>query len=109
MDEPSPRLVGASANPAEADLRIPGHTVLRKGSHMITMYTTSWCGYCSRLKAQMQRSGLVFREVNIEEDPAAAEFVGSVNGGNHIVPTVVLPDGRAMTNPGINDLLAAVS
>ena len=75
---------------------------------MITMYTTSWCGSCSRLKAQMQRSGLEFREVNIEEDPDAATFVGSVNGGNHIVPTVVLPDGTTMTNPGINELLAAV-
>ncbi|HRY09158.1 MAG: mycoredoxin [Actinobacteria bacterium] len=74
---------------------------------MITMYTTSWCGYCSRLKAQMQRSGLAFREVNIEMDPEAAAFVGSVNGGNHVVPTVVLPDGTAMTNPSIHELIAA--
>lgn len=72
------------------------------------MYTTSWCGYCVRLKAQMTRMGLDYTEVNIEEDPQAATFVGSVNGGNHIVPTVLLPDGTTMTNPGINDLLAAV-
>ena len=38
----------------------------------------------------------------------AAAFVGSVNGGNHIVPTVLLPNGAAMTNPGINEVLAAV-
>ncbi len=76
---------------------------------MITMYTTSWCGYCVRLKAQMQRAGLDYTEVNIEADPRAAEFVGSVNGGNHVVPTVVLPDGTAMTNPSINQLLAAVN
>ena len=75
---------------------------------MIAMYTTSWCVYCSRLKAQMQRAGLTFREVNIEEDAEAAAFVGSVNGGNHIVPTVLLPNGAAMTNPGINEVLAAV-
>lgn len=74
---------------------------------MIVMYSTSWCGYCIRLKSQMQRAGLDFREVNIEHDPAAAEFVGSVNGGNHVVPTVVLPDGTAMTNPSINHLIAA--
>jgi mycoredoxin len=76
---------------------------------VITMYTTSWCGYCVRLKAQMQRVGLDYTEVNIERDPRAAEFVGSVNGGNHVVPTVVLPDGTAMTNPSINQLLAAVN
>lgn len=72
------------------------------------MYTTSWCGYCVRLKSQLQRHEVPFREVNIEEDPKAADFVGSVNGGNHIVPTVVLPDGTAMTNPSIHQVLAAV-
>ena len=77
-------------------------------AEQMTVYTTSWCGYCSRLKAQMQRAGLTFREVNIEEDAEAAAFVGSVNGGNHIVPTVLLPNGAAMTNPGINEVLAAV-
>lgn len=76
---------------------------------MIMMYTTSWCGYCVRLKAQMQRVGLDYTEVDIERDPRAAELVGSVNGGNHVVPTVVLPDGTAMTNPSINQLLAAVN
>lgn len=76
---------------------------------MVTMYTTSWCGYCVRLKAQLQRHGVPFEEVNIEEDPQAAEFVGSVNGGNHIVPTVLMPDGTAMTNPSIHQVLAAVN
>jgi mycoredoxin len=76
---------------------------------MITMYSTSWCGYCIRLKSQMKRAGLTFQEINIEHDPAAAEFVGSVNGGNHVVPTVVLPDGSALTNPSIGQLLSAVN
>jgi len=75
---------------------------------LITMYSTSWCGYCIRLKSQMKRAGLDFREVNIEQDPAAAQFVGQVNNGNHVVPTVVLPDGTAMTNPSIRQLLSAV-
>ena len=73
------------------------------------MYSTSWCGYCIRLKSQMKRAGLDFTEVNIEENPEAAEFVGKVNGGNHVVPTVLLPNGTAMTNPSINELLAAVN
>lgn len=72
------------------------------------MYTTSWCGYCVRLKSQLERFEVPFSEVNIEEDPDAAAFVGSVNGGNHIVPTVLLPDGTAMTNPSIHQVLAAL-
>ncbi len=64
-----------------------------------TMYSTVWCGYCQRLKAQLGREGITFDEIDIENDPEAAAFVESVNGGNQTVPTVVFPDGTAMTNP----------
>ena len=65
----------------------------------VTMYSTIWCGYCRRLKAQMEREGIVYLEVDIEDDPAAAELVMSVNGGSQTVPTVVFPDGSALANP----------
>lgn len=68
------------------------------------MYSTPWCGYCFRLKAQMEREGITFREVDIEADPAAAAFVESVNGGNQTVPTLVFPDGTTMTNPAIGEV-----
>lgn len=68
-------------------------------SQPVTMYTTPWCGFCRRLKSQLAREGIEVTEVNIERDPAAAEYVMSVNGGNQTVPTVVLPDGTALTNP----------
>jgi mycoredoxin len=76
------------------------------------MYSTPWCGYCSRLKAQMTREGIAWTEVDIEQDPAAAEFVMQVNGGNQTVPTLLFPDGTAATNPSIGEvkrLLAAAS
>ena len=65
----------------------------------LTMYTTTWCAFCRRLKSQLARDGIEMSEINIEEVPGAAEFVMSVNGGNQTVPTVVFPDGSAMTNP----------
>jgi mycoredoxin len=68
---------------------------------MLTMYSTSWCGYCRRLKAQMDREGIGYTVVDIEQDPAAAEYVMSVNGGNQTVPTVRFDDGTALTNPTI--------
>lgn len=71
---------------------------------MLTMYSTTWCGYCQRLKAQLDRAGIEFTEVNIEHDPAAATFVESVNGGNQTVPTVQFPDGSALTNPSIGQV-----
>ncbi|HEX5497086.1 MAG TPA: mycoredoxin [Mycobacteriales bacterium] len=75
----------------------------------LTMYTTSWCGYCVRLKRMLARDGIPFTEVNIEQDEAAAEFVMGVNGGNRTVPTVVFVDGSALTNPGIDQVRAKLS
>lgn len=65
----------------------------------VTMYTTTWCGYCFRLKKVMQNEGISFVEVDIERDPAAASFVASVNGGNQTVPTLKFADGSTLTNP----------
>jgi mycoredoxin len=75
----------------------------------LTMYTTVWCGYCRRLKAQLDRAGISFREVDIEHDAAAAAFVSGVNGGNHTVPTVLLPNGSVLTNPTIDQITEATA
>jgi len=66
---------------------------------VLTMYSTSWCGYCHRLMSQLDREGIGYRVVDIEHDPAAAEFVMNVNGGNQTVPTVRFTDGSALANP----------
>ncbi len=68
-------------------------------SQPLTMYTTVWCGFCRRLKNQLAREGIEVTEVDIERDPAAADYVMSVNGGNQTVPTIVFPDGTTLTNP----------
>ncbi|WP_166349806.1 mycoredoxin [Phytoactinopolyspora limicola] len=64
-----------------------------------TMYSTPWCGYCHRLKGALNRDGITFDEVDIEADPASAELVMSLNGGNATVPTLVFADGSSLTNP----------
>jgi mycoredoxin len=65
----------------------------------LTVYTTSWCGFCRRLKTVLKSDGISYDEVDIEQDPAAAQFVSSVNGGNRTVPTVKFADGSTLTNP----------
>ncbi|HVV29272.1 MAG TPA: mycoredoxin [Mycobacteriales bacterium] len=70
----------------------------------VTMYTTVWCGYCQRLKGQLQRAGIAWTEVDIETDPAAAERVRTVNGGNETVPTLEFADGSALTNPSLKQV-----
>lgn len=75
----------------------------------LTVYTTEWCGYCKRLMRQMDRAGVAYATVDIEADEAAAQFVAGVNGGNRTVPTVVMPDGRALTNPPIATVLEGLA
>ena len=81
---------------------------------MLTMYSTSWCGYCHRLKSQLDREGIAYDVVDIEQDEAAAEFVQTVNGGNRTVPTVrIVPsnggDEIVMTNPSIVQVKEALA
>lgn len=75
----------------------------------VTMFSTTWCGYCRRLKSQMDEAGIAYTEVNIEEQPDAAAFVEQVNGGNQTVPTLLFPDGSAATNPSLAEVRARLS
>lgn len=67
----------------------------------ITMFSTSWCGYCRRLKSQLDSQGIGYTEINIEEVAGTAELVEQLNNGNQTVPTVIFPDGTAATNPSL--------
>lgn len=71
---------------------------------MLTVYSTAWCGYCRRLRSQLDREGIEYVSVDIEHDPAAAEFVMNANGGNQTVPTVRFPDGQVLTNPTLSQV-----
>ncbi len=70
----------------------------------ITMFSTSWCGYCRRLKSQLDAQGIGYQEINIEEVEGTAELVASLNGGNQTVPTVIFPDGSTATNPSVAEV-----
>ncbi|QIX27617.1 mycoredoxin [Nocardioides sp. JQ2195] len=74
-----------------------------------TMYTTPWCGYCHRLKSQLDREGIAFDIVDIEQQPEAAKLVEEANGGNQTVPTLVYSDGSAQTNPSIAQVKAKLA
>ncbi|MEV5505958.1 mycoredoxin [Streptomyces orinoci] len=74
----------------------------------VTMYSTTWCGYCRRLKSQMDREGIAYNEVNIEHDAESAAFVEKANGGNQTVPTVLFADGSTLTNPSLAQVKAKI-
>jgi mycoredoxin len=76
---------------------------------LVTMYSTQWCGYCHRLRSQLDREGIAYEVVDIEHVPDAASVVEQVNNGNQTVPTLVYADGTAQTNPSVADVKAKLA
>ena len=67
----------------------------------VTLFTTTWCGYCVRLKSQLERAGIDYVEVDIESDTEAAALVAKANAGDLTVPTLLFADGSTLSNPSI--------
>jgi len=75
----------------------------------LTMYQTSWCGYCHRLASQLDREGIAYDVVDIERQPDAAEIVMQANGGNQTVPTLIFAAGTTQTNPSVKQVKAKLA
>lgn len=57
---------------------------------MITIYSRNNCAHCQSAKQFLQQRNINFREVNIEQDPQAREFVQSQ--GHRTVPQIYVGD-----------------
>jgi glutaredoxin 3 len=55
----------------------------------IRLYTTEWCGFCVRARALLERRGLAFDEVSLDDDPAFRQTVFDL-GRRWTVPLVVI-------------------
>lgn len=65
------------------------------------------CPYCSRLRRELARAGVVTVEHDIWADPGAAARVRAATGGDETVPTVVVGN-RALVNPRLHQVVAVV-
>src|SRR3954451_10086978 len=71
------------------------------GKAAVTMYSTQWCGFCHRLKSQLDREGIAYDVVDIERVPDAAFVVEQVNGGNQTVPHLAYRHGPPQPNRSV--------
>lgn len=56
------------------------------------MYSTAWCPYCVRAKSLLDRKGLAFREIRVDENPAERDFMLARSGGRRTVPQIFIGD-----------------
>lgn len=74
----------------------------------ITMYSTTWCGYCRRLKRQMEEAGIPFREVDIDRETEHGAMIEAKTGGYRTVPTLRVGE-ELLVNPTIAEVKAALA
>ena len=46
----------------------------------IRMYSTTWCGYCVRAKALLERRGLEYEEIVMDDDPSFRQKMLEMTG-----------------------------
>ena len=74
---------------------IPGHSgTLKAAMARIQMYSTTWCGYCVRAKALLERRGLEYEEILMDDDPAFRQKLLELTG-RWTVPQIFI-DGEAI-------------
>jgi glutaredoxin 3 len=58
----------------------------------IQMYTTAWCGYCTRARMLLEERGLDYEEISLDGDPAFRAKLLELTG-RWTVPQILI-DGR---------------
>ncbi len=41
----------------------------------VTVYSTTWCGFCRMAKTYLKSLDVPFKEVDVEQDPEGARFI----------------------------------
>ena len=59
----------------------------------LDFYTTDWCGDCVRSKALLKKLNVHFKEINVDVDQEANEYIKSLQVNQRRIPTIVFEDG----------------
>ncbi len=58
---------------------------------IIRLYTTSWCGYCTRAKALLDARALSYDEISLDDDPTFRQRIYDL-GRQWTVPLITIDD-----------------
>lgn len=75
---------------------------------MVTVYSTTWCGFCHMAKAYFDKLGVKYKDVDVEHDMAAAKEALE-KSGQMGVPVIDI-DGEVVVGfnrPKIDEILAS--
>ena len=58
----------------------PSQTGVKVKQERVVLYSTSWCPYCRKARAYLNRNGITFTEYDIEKDVTAKRNYDSAGG-----------------------------
>lgn len=75
---------------AVVDAVAPGAEPTRSAlpASTVTLYGTTWCGYCKQARAWLAARGVAYRDLDVEQDEAAAAAYRALGGSG--VPVIVV-------------------
>lgn len=56
----------------------------------VLIYTSGWCGYCSRAKSLLKKKGVTFTEIDVSSTPGARREMEARAHGQHSVPQIFI-------------------
>lgn len=72
------------------------------------LYGRPGCPMVPPVRRLLDEAGVVYTYLDIRQDKEAAVQLRQLTGGYESVPTVVLPDGRVLVEPGVMALRKAL-
>ncbi len=68
----------------------------------VTLYGRPTCEDTAIIRDRLDFLHVPFHEIDVDQDPAAAQFVESLNNGNRVTPTLVIgPTSDTLAEPGV--------
>ena len=69
----------------------------------VEIYTSPYCGYCTRAKSLLSKKGVTFQEIDVAADGARRSEMLARSGGRRTVPQIFIGDTHV---GGCDDLMA---
>ncbi len=76
-------------------------------SKKIIVYTTSWCGDCHKLKAELKEHAVAYEERDIEKNENDYKAMMGFTNGKRVIPTVDI-EGKILINPRFSQVAEAL-
>ncbi|MBK8283847.1 MAG: hypothetical protein IPK97_02630 [Ahniella sp.] len=82
-------LVMLASSACAREQRVPEGLRILIGSERVVLLSTTWCGYCKKLRADLDAAGVSYREWDTEQSEVGSQARARLGGGRTVPVTIV--------------------